>query len=57
MAILSLAVGDDVGGQLSLDLVEHDGLALRLTVAEHAAPILIPLPLLVLLLLLVVGDS
>ena len=57
MAILSLAVGNDVGGQLSLDLVEHDRFALRLTVAEHAAPILIPLPLLVLLLLLVVGDS
>ena len=57
MAILSLAVSDDVGGQLSLDLIEHDRLALRLTVAKHAAPILIPLPLLVLLLLLVVGDS
>ena len=57
MAILSLAIGNDVRGQLSLDLIEHDGFALRLTVAEHAAPILIPLPLLVLLLLLVVGDS
>ena len=57
MAIFSLAVGDDVGSQLSLDLVEHDGLALRLTVAEHAATILILPPLLVLLLLFVVGNS